>query len=94
MARHIQDEKSKRRNIEQDRASHARARAQPGGLVFTARERHTLAYVLDLGLQRDGNDLLWDIIHYPVKTPTEFYWEARALGTMGRLYREVVEALA
>jgi len=61
--------------------------------VFTAREQHALAYALDLALQHESTDLLWDLIHYPAKTPTELYWTARAVGTMGRLYLEVVEGM-
>ena len=57
-------------------------------MEFTARERHTLAYTLDLALARGALDL------DPVKTPTDLYWVARVLGTMGRLYLEVVEGLA
>ena len=62
--------------------------------MFTEHERHALAYALDMALQHDGHALLWDIIDCPHKISTEFYWAARSLGTMGRLYLEVVEGLA
>ena len=61
--------------------------------MFTELERHALAYALDQTLQYDANDLRWDLIDYPVKTPTELYWAARAVGTMGRLYIKILEGL-
>ena len=62
--------------------------------MFTEHERHALAYALDLALQIGVNDLRWDLIDPPLKSPSEIYWDARALGTMGRLYLELAETLS
>ena len=63
--------------------------------MFTEQERHALAYALERAINLDALDLAWNLIdpNDGNLTISAAYWDARHLGTMGRLYIEINEAL-
>ncbi len=61
--------------------------------MFTERERRAMAYALEWTLRTRGNDVARALI-LPVPTVNSSYLVARALGTMARLYDELLETLS